>query len=290
MLFGMRYSRNRFFLILLLAALTAVSPVMAQSLKLYVFDTGSILGIDPVSFHLTRQEAGEPDMICASYLIVHTAGGRTETLVWDSGVIADAEVEAGRGEVKHGATTSKAAKTLKSQLAAAGFAPKEITYFALSHMHYDHVANSSEFASASTWLVQRPERDAMFSDQPKAAAQPGLYAALKDAKTKVLDGADYDVFGDGLAVIKAAYGHTPGHQILVLKLAKTGSVVLAGDLYHYQAERGTDKVPGFEFNREQSLASREKIEALVKQTGAQLWIEHDLTHFRTQKKSPEFYE
>jgi hypothetical protein len=67
-------------------------------------------------------------------------------------------------------------------------------------------------------------------------------------------------------------------------------VILAGDLYHYQAERFTDKVPGFEFNREQSLASRAKIEGLVKQTGAQLWIEHDLAHFRTQKKSPEFYE
>jgi N-acyl homoserine lactone hydrolase len=274
------------FLMLVVLAL----PAMAQGLKLYVFDTGSILGIDPAGFHLTKQEAGETDMVCASYLIVHTAGGRTETLMWDSGVVADADVEAGKGEVKRGATTMKATKTLKSQLAAVGFVPKDITYFALSHMHFDHVANSGAFAVGPTWLVQRPERDAMFSDKPGAATQPGSYAALKDAKTKVLDGTDYDVFGDGSAVIKAAYGHTPGHQVLVLKLAKTGPVVLAGDLYHYQAERGTDKVPGFEFNREQSLGSREKIEALVKQTGAQLWIEHDMAHFRTQKKSPEFYD
>ena len=288
MLFGMMCTRN--LMLLMLASLTAVSPAMAQNLKLYVFDTGSILGIDPVGFHLTKQEVGESDMICASYLIVHTAGGRTQTLVWDSGVVADADVDAGKGEVKRGTTTMKATKTLKSQLAGAGFAPKDITYFALSHMHFDHVANSNAFAAASTWLVQRPERDAMFSDKPGAAVQAGMYAALKDAKTKVLDGADYDVFGDGSAVIKAAYGHTPGHQVLVLKLAKTGPVVLAGDLYHYQAERGTDKVPGFEFNREQSLASREKLETLVKQTGAQLWIEHDMAHFRTQKKSPEFYE
>jgi glyoxylase-like metal-dependent hydrolase (beta-lactamase superfamily II) len=264
----------------------AALPAMAQSLKLYVFDTGTIVGIDPAGFHLTRQEVGETDMVCASYLIVHTAGGRTETLVWDSGVVPDAGVEAGKGVTRRGTAT----KTMKSQLAAVGYEPKDITYFALSHMHYDHVANSGLFAAASTWLVQRPERDAMFSDKPGAAAQPNLYAALKDAKTKVIDGQDYDVFGDGSAVIKAAYGHTPGHQVLVLKLSKTGPVVLAGDLYHYQAERGTDKVPGFEFNREQSLASRAKIEQLVKQTGAQLWIEHDLAHFRTQKKSPEFYE
>ncbi len=282
----MKLLRDRFFVLLTLVSLTTFSPAMAQSLKLYVFDTGSIVGINPVGFHLTKEEVGETDMICASYLIVHTAGGRTETLVWDSGVVPDAEVEAGRGVTKRGTAT----KTMQSQLAAVGFAPKDITYFALSHMHYDHVANSNAFAAASTWIVQRPERDAMFSDKPGAAAQPALYSALKDAKTKVLDGADYDVFGDGSAVIKAAYGHTPGHQVLVLKLAKTGPVVLAGDLYHYQQERFTDKVPGFEFNREQSLASREKIETLVKQSGAQLWIEHDLAHFRTQKKSPEFYE
>ena len=282
----MKFARHRLLIVLVLVSLTGISPAMAQSLKLYVFDTGSILGVNPVGFHLTKEEVGEPDMICASYLIVHTSGGRTETLVWDSGVVPDADVEAGRGATKRGTAT----KTMKSQLAAAGFAPKDITYFALSHMHYDHVANSNLFAASSIWIVQRPERDAMFSDKPGTAAPPALYAALKDANTKVLDGADYDVFGDGSAVIMAAYGHTPGQQVLVLKLAKTGPVVLAGDLYHYQAERGTDKVPGFEFNREQSLASRAKIETLVKQIGAQLWIEHDLAHFRTQKKSPEFYE
>jgi glyoxylase-like metal-dependent hydrolase (beta-lactamase superfamily II) len=274
--------RNQFLLLLTLALLAAASPAMAQSLKLYVFDTGTIPVANPSSFHLTKEEVGETDMICASYLIVHTAGGRTETLQWDSGLVTDADIEAGKGG-------ARATKTLKSQLAEVGFAPKDITYFALSHMHYDHVANANAFA-ASTWLVQRPERDAMFSDKPGAAARPALYAALKDAKTKVLDGADYDVFGDGSAVIKAAYGHTPGQQVLFLKLAKTGPVILSGDLYHYQAERFTDKVPGFEFNREQSLASRAKIEALVKQTGAELWIEHDLAHFRTQKKSPDFYE
>jgi glyoxylase-like metal-dependent hydrolase (beta-lactamase superfamily II) len=274
--------RNQFLLLLTLALLSGPSFAMAQSLKLYVFDTGTIPVANPAGFHLTKEEVGETDMICASYLIVHTAGGHRETLQWDSGLVPDADIEAGKGG-------ARATKTLKSQLAEVGFAPKDITYFALSHMHYDHVANANAFA-ASTWLVQRPEREAMFADKPGTAVRPGLYAALKDAKTKVLDGADYDVFGDGSAVIKAAYGHTPGQQVLFLKLAKTGPVILAGDLYHYQAERFTDKVPGFEFDREQSLASRAKMEELVKQIGAQLWIEHDLAHFRTQKKSPDFYE
>jgi glyoxylase-like metal-dependent hydrolase (beta-lactamase superfamily II) len=289
MLYDMFGIRNLVLAIPLVLALALCSHAAGQSLKLYVFDNGVLRGIDPAAFHLTKEEVAEPDMVCVSYLIVHTAGGKSESLLWDSGVVADADIEAGKGEVKRGTFTLSASKTLKSQLAAVGFAPKEITYFALSHNHFDHVANANAYAG-STWIVQQPEREAMFGDKPGPATVTALYAALKDSKTQVLHGEDRDVFGDGSVVVKAAYGHTPGHQVLVVKLKKTGPVVLAGDLYHYQAERGTDKVPGFEFNREQSLASRAAIETLVKQTGAQLWIEHDLTNFKSQRKAPEFYE
>jgi N-acyl homoserine lactone hydrolase len=289
MLYDMFGMRNLILAISLVLVLADCSQAAGPSLKLYVFDNGVLRGIDPAAFHLTKEEVGEPDMVCASYLVVHTAGGKTESLLWDSGVVADADIEAGKGEVKRGAFTLSASKTLKSQLAAIGFAPKDITYFGLSHNHFDHVANANAYAG-STWIVQQPEREAMFGDKPGPATVAALYAALKDSKTQVLHGEDHDVFGDGSVVVKAAYGHTPGHQVLVVKLKKTGPVVLAGDLYHYQAERGTDKVPGFEFNKEQSLASRAAIETLVKETGAQLWIEHDLPNFKSQKKAPEFYE
>ena len=83
----------------------------------------------------------------------------------------------------------------------------------------------------------------MFAEKAPGITQLAQYVALKNSKTKILKGEDYDVFGDGTVVIKAAYGHTPGHQVLFVKLAKTGPVLLAGDLYHYQEERGTTKVP-----------------------------------------------
>jgi N-acyl homoserine lactone hydrolase len=182
-----------------------------------------------------------------------------------------------------------ATKTLKSQLAALGYAAKDITYIGLSHYHADHTANANDFAGA-TWLVQQPERDAMFAEKGPAITQRAQYIALKESKTKILNGQDYDVFGDGTVVVKAAYGHTPGHQVVYLKLAKTGPILLAGDLYHYQEERNTDKTPTFEFDRDQSLASRAAMEAFIKKTGAQLWIEHDLANFNKQKKAPGYYE
>ena len=263
--------------------LSQTKPEPPKSVRLYVFDNGAIKGLDPAAFHLKKEEIATADMVLCSYLIVHPKG----TLMWDTGAIPDADLKADASPVTQGRYT--ATKTLKSQLAALGYAPTDITYFGLSHYHSDHTANANSFASA-TWLVQQPERDAMFAEKAPPIAQRAQYIALKDSKTKVLNGQDYDVFGDGTVVIKAAYGHTPGQQVLYLKLAKTGPILLAGDLYHYQEERNTDKTPTFEFDRDQSLASRAAMEAFVKKTGAQLWIEHDLANFSQLKKAPGYYE
>jgi N-acyl homoserine lactone hydrolase len=271
---------------IILGLLAASGQPRAQkpsSVRLYVLDDGLIHGINPEMFHLKKDQVAEPDMAVVSYLIVHPKG----ILMWDSGAIPDSQIKDDGSVATAG--LYRASKTLKSQLDAIGYAPKDITYFALSHYHGDHTANANDFAGA-TWIVQQPERDAMFGEKAPPITQRARYDALKESKTKILNGEDYDVFGDGTVVIKAAYGHTPGHQVLYVKLKRTGPVLLAGDLYHYQEERGTDKTPTFEFNREESLASRAAMEAFIKQAGAQMWIEHDLANFNKQKKSPNYYE
>jgi glyoxylase-like metal-dependent hydrolase (beta-lactamase superfamily II) len=116
------------------------------------------------------------------------------------------------------------------------------------------------------------------------------FSALKDAKTVVLNNEDHDVFGDGTVVIHSTPGHTPGHQVLFVKLPKLGPVVLAGDLYHYPEERTTGKTPSFEFNVEQSNVSRKRLEIFLKETGAQLWIEHDIATHARLPKAPKYVE
>src|SRR5260221_9581196 len=84
-------------------------------------------------------------------------------------------------------------KTLSGQLAEIGHKPADINYLALSHYHYDHSANANAFAG-STWLVQKPERAAMFPDTaPANPIDPNVsakFSALANSKTVVLDG-DY---------------------------------------------------------------------------------------------------
>jgi hypothetical protein len=75
-----------------------------------------------------------------------------------------------------------------------------------------------------------------------------------------------------------------------VKLAETGGVVLSADLYHYPEERRLNRVPTFEFNQEQTRATRVAIEAFLRKTGAQLWIQHDFRANARLKKAPDYYE
>lgn len=123
------------------------------------------------------------------------------------------------------------------------------------------------------------------------ATRQSHYDALRKSRTIILANMDeYDVFGDGTVVIMAAPGHTPGQQVLVLKLPKTGPVMLSGDLYHFPEERAAQLVPHIESDREQSRASRVKIEEYVKKHGIKMWIEHDTHFYATLKRSPNYIE
>lgn len=276
---------QRFAALATLVAATSIGCVgqMPASPRIYVFDNGAIRGLDPALFNFTREELKEVDFVNRSYLIVHPRG----TLMFDAGAIADSHLKGDGSVVTEGVVT--ASEPLLPQLAAAGYTPSDITYFALSHFHSDHTANANEFANA-TWIVQKAERDFMFADSPQGIIQPATYAALRDAETTILDNQDLDVFGDGSVVVMATPGHTPGHQVVAVKLANRGTVVLGGDLYHYPEERTTGRVPTFEFDAEQSRASRARVEEYLKTANGELWIEHDIATHAALPKAPSYVD
>jgi len=254
-----------------------------KTLRLYIFDCGIIHTTNADGYSLKKEEVGSTEMAIPCIMVAHPKG----TLMWDNGDIPDSAFPSGGGPAKAGVVTQD--KPLLPQLAAVGYTPADITYLAMSHYHGDHVANANAFAG-STWLVRKVERDRMFSDTPIPRSDPANYSALKNSKTIIIDKDEYDVFGDGTVIIKSTPGHTPGHQSLFLKLAKTGPVVLSGDLYHYPEERTLGRLPVAEFNKEQTAASRAELEVFLKKTGAQLWIQHDFLGNAKLKKAPAFYE
>ncbi|MES2005987.1 MAG: N-acyl homoserine lactonase family protein [Bacteroidota bacterium] len=269
----------------------ASGTTQQPTVKLYVFDGGTLENMDTKRFGLESNEVAISRMSVPCFLIVHPKG----TLIWDTGAVPDTSWNFTDSPVlyklilpnlKRDITLTK---PIKMQLAEVGYSPTDIKYLALSHYHYDHTANANEFSNA-TWLVRQNEHDSMFAKQPPGVTRPSSYSALRNNKTQIIATDKYDVFGDGTVIIKSAPGHTPGHQVLFLKLIQTGNIVLSGDLYHYPEERVLNRVPTFDFNQEQTRSSRKNIDTFLKTTNAQLWIQHDFGGNSKLKKAPNYYE
>jgi len=252
---------------------------------LYILDCGTIAPMNPELFGLKANEIkGDASFVTPCYLVVHPKG----TLIWDVGQVPDADIPDDGTEVAV-QNILKAKRRLAPQLKALGHEPKDITYVAMSHYHVDHTANANMFVG-STWIVQQAEYDIMFSDAQVGIRAPETYKDLKNAKRIMLHNEDHDVFGDGTVIIKTAPGHTPGHQMLFLKLAHFGPLLLEGDLYHFPEEKTLDRVPTFDFDAAMTRASRKNVDEFIRQTGATMWIQHDPATNAPLKKAPEYYD
>lgn len=273
---------------LVVAACQAKAQSAVQGLRLYVLDGGSIIIDAPEKFGLTREQVKNSNMSCPVYLIVHPRG----TLLFDTGLgdryFGRPFNEALLGDPPNPLPLQSfvlVTKTVKSQLEAIGYSPLKIDFLAMSHPHADHIGNANDFAG-STFLVHKGDYDMMFGTNVQVNP---AYAALKNSETKIIEG-DYDVFGDGTVVLLFTPGHTPGHQSLYVKLAKTGGVVLSGDVYHYPEDLKLDSMSEREKGPGITEASRKKLQAFLAKTGAQLWIGHDINFFSQHKHAPEYYD
>ncbi len=231
-------------------------------------------------------DVGKPREFSDSCYLIHHGKG---WMLWESG-ISDAVADKPDGVVAGGGIlTLRVRKTLQSQLHELAIAPADIKYLGFSHFHGDHVGNANLFTEA-TLYIQQAEYDAAFGPEPaKFNFNPALYEKLRATPIVRLQG-DHDVFGDGSVVIYSTPGHTPGHQSLLVRLPKTGPVLLSGDAVHFRENWENRRVPARNFNKEQSLASMEKLAVILEREHATLWINHDKPQTDTLPHAPEFFE
>lgn len=256
----------------------------SAQLKLYVLDCGTVQARDLSLFNPKVDKGVHMDMAVPCYVIVHPDKG---SLVWDAG-LSDNFASAEQGvEIYQGAFNLIVKKTMLSQLQEIGLATDDVTYFAPSHLHLDHSGNANYFAN-STLLMQKIEYDIAFSDEAKNYDfDINNYSALKDSTHIKLQG-NYDVFGDGSVVILSTPGHSPGHQSLYVKLKETGPVILSGDLFHFEKNRKDYGIPVWN-DKKLTIRSFAKIDSIIDQTSAKLWIQHDPEEARAVRMSPGFY-
>ncbi|SCB53612.1 Glyoxylase, beta-lactamase superfamily II [Bradyrhizobium shewense] len=266
-----------------IAALALSGPAaLAQSEKagvekLYVLNCGEGTAGDISRWTPGLNEGKTMDFVDTCYLVKHAKGW----FLWDTG-IADSVASMPNGLVPADpkAVTWRRPKTLAAQLEQLGLKPDDVKAMAVSHTHPDHTGNVELFPQA-TLNVQKAEYD-----WPGANNEP----RFKPSHPVELLNGDKDVFGDGSVTILSTPGHTPGHQSLLVKLPKTGAVVLSGDAVHFRDNWDNRRVPSMNVDKDQSAASMQKIADTLAKEKAQLWINHDKAQRDSQKLAPEFYD
>ena len=193
------------------------------------------------------------------YLIRHG----DQQMIWDTGLPAATM----KTPMQQNGMTGALSVTLPDQLAKLGLKPGDIDIVGISHMHGDHTGQAADFTNAKLIIGKGDFEQTAGKDDPFGPWR----GAGKPVETLT---ADKDIFGDGSVVALHLPGHTPDHLALRVNLA-SGPVLLTGDLYHSTIAREKRAVPGFNTSREQTLASMDKFEALAKQTGAKVVIQHE---------------
>lgn len=279
------------YIVILLCVHLAISGCQADvsteaesksALKLYVFDCGMLRFDSIEDFSISNDETDIRDLIVPCYVVEHENG----RLLWDGGLPSKtADVDGWQGE----GMLLRLDRTLGEQLAGIGLDMNSFDYVAFSHMHFDHVGVANEINGA-TLIIQKTEFDATFADEVTVpGVNPALYDNLKNSERIIIEG-DHDVFGDGRVRIISSPGHTPGHQVVFIDLADTGPIVLSGDLYHFAISRQDRRVPKFNVDKDMTLASMDRVEAFIEETGSTLWIEHELAFFEQLNKAPAYYD
>ena len=271
-----------------------------QGMKLYVFSSG-FLNIDKSA--LQAGASGKIDVPVAFFLIHHPKGN----VLFDSGnndrVIKDPSYWGPlAGMLNNPANNSRSPDVaIDVQLEKAGFKTSDVNYVVLGHMHLDHAGNVGKFPTA-TIVYQRDEIVNAFWPKPgfgccyitdDFAMLRGPTGGAMPNKQKVieLDG-DLDLFGDGSIMIHRNVGHTPGSEMALVHLPKTGTIVLTSDTVYLPENLDKDLLPSISLAYDPAgiLRGYQWIKHLRDSEGAQVFMAHDAEGYKQHKHSPEFYE
>src|SRR5438132_13060005 len=261
---------------------TMVPAQSPQGMKLYVFSSGAL-----TAGKNFLQDQGPTDIIqipVGFFVVMHPKGN----FLFDTGnndkIISDPSYW---GPFIKGLTPERGPDVaIDTQLKKIGLTPDDIKYVAVGHMHLDHGGNVCKFPKA-IFLVQRDEMKNAAWPEPGTAGPciPGDVACLRNDlgealpnkfKMEQLTG-DLDVFGDGSVVLKSWPGHTPGSQMAIVRLPKTGTVILTSDNVYFSENVTKNLLPdvSLAYNPTGILNAYEYIRVLQGRENASFMTAHD---------------
>lgn len=278
--------------ILLVTALIAL-PVLAAGpagMRLYVFTSGSLGGFAKGALQIGGQ--GNIDWAPVGFYVIRHPRGN---VIFDTGNNDETikNADGWWGPLAKGFGLKMTANdAMSAQLAKIGLKPEDIKYVVLGHMHLDHAGNMQRFPNA-TFVIQNDELKAAFWPDPGYSVYyiPGDFGDAKKYNIVRLDG-DLDLFGDKSIEIRRSPGHTPGSQFAVVRLPKTGTVVLTSDVVYLKESLEKNLIPPIPgtWSPMGMYEGYQKVRAVRDGEGAQIFYAHDPEVFKATKQAPQFYE
>jgi glyoxylase-like metal-dependent hydrolase (beta-lactamase superfamily II) len=164
------------------------------------------------------------------------------------------------------------------------------------------LAGSGSAIPDATIVYQRDEIVNAFWPKPGFGCCyiTGDFAMLRNAvgqnnpaKQKVIElNGDLDLFGDGGILVHRQTGHTPGSEMMLVRLPKTGPIILTSDNCYLMENLQKDILPSvaLAFDPAGILSAYQWIKRLMAVENADVIFAHDPETFNKHKHSPEFYE
>jgi glyoxylase-like metal-dependent hydrolase (beta-lactamase superfamily II) len=290
--------KRKWQLVAVAAALFAgAATVQAQDTRMYVFSSGALTIGKGVLQNFATMDP--PIQIPVGfYVIKHPKGN----ILFDTGT-NDKLIEdknwwpAGLQGLKPAMTPDVAVDV---QLKKIGLTPDDIKYVVCSHLHLDHGGNVGKFPN-STIVVQKSEIQNAFWPEPGTGG-PYIIGDVMPlrapnsnypnaVKMIQLDG-DLDLFGDGSVVIKRWVAHTPGSQMMTVKLKNTGLAILTGDNVYFRENVDKSIAPNLVLAYDPAgfYKAYEWIRMMMATQKADYFTAHDPDAFKALKKPPGYYD
>ncbi len=177
--------------------------------------------------------------------------------------------------------------TVIAQLDRLGLRPENIDFLICSHFDIDHVGYHEHFSRAEA-IVQRAQYELAKGGHSRFAAgrahwdHPALRYRPVDGDSELLP---------GLSLIETG-AHVPGHQSVLVRLPRTGPVLLAIDAVPMQRLFTPERTPWPGDEAPDRLrADMQKLLDLAAREGVALVVfGHDGPQWRTLKTAPDWYD
>ena len=283
---------------LFLATTAVVAPAQSPpGMKMYVFSSGALtIGKNIL------QNLGPTDNIqipVGFFVVMHPKGN----VLFDTGnndkILTDPSYWGPFFKALNPVVTPDIA--IDAQLGKIGLKPDDIKYVVVGHLHLDHGGNVGKFPN-STLIVQKDEIRNAFWPEPGTAGpyimgdvaplRSDFGEAMPNKGKMVQLAGDMDIFGDGSVVVKRWVGHTPGSQMLLVRLPKTGPIILTSDNVYFKENVEKNILPNVTLAYDPAgiLRAYEWIRYMQATEKADFFTAHDPDAFKALKKPPEFYE